>query len=247
MANSDNSKKKENKIYRGAYKYMRNTNIYCEETFEVFKDKGDSSMLFQSHIMSRVATGELLNISVDFKVNKDYIPTLVVINKVLGNNNVVETFSFNSKNNTINYTFESASETEKLVLNTTPKFSISTPAVCTSMLHLRSKKFDSTGKNIYNVLSSSNQWSYESEPSFNTITIRRMNQASETKTIDGSNVQGVDYKIEYKEESDEYDKDAPNLRCFVSQYVTIPYFLEDGKGTKIEVKYFNNLSERELD
>lgn len=247
MGSTDNSKKKENKVYRGAYKYMRNTNIYSEETFEVFKEKGDSSMLFQSQIMSRVSTGELLNITVDYKVNKDYIPTLVVINKVLGNDNVVETFSFNSKNNTINYTFETANETKSAVLNTTPKFFISTPAVCTSMLYLRSKKFDTTGKNIYNILSSSNQWSYENDPVFNAISVRRMNQASETKTIDGSSVQGVDYKIEQQEESDDFDNAVPSLRCFVSQHVTIPYFLEDGHGTKIEVKYFNNLSERELD
>ncbi|ATH08393.1 hypothetical protein BIY24_10665 [Halobacteriovorax marinus] len=226
---------------------MRNANVYSEETFEVFKEKSDSSMLFQSQIMSRVSTGELLNITVDYKINKDYIPTLVVINKVLGNDNVVETFSFNSKNNTISYTFESSNESKTTILNTTPKFFISTPAVCTSMLYLRSKKFDTTGKNIYNVLASSNQWSYEDEPVFNAITVRRMNQSSETRTIDGSSVQGVDYKIEQQADSDDYDKDTPSLRCFVSQHVTIPYFLEDGHGTKIEVKYLNNLSERELD
>ena len=247
MGLSDNPKKKDNKIYRGAYKYMRNGNEYCEETFEVFKEKGESSTLFQSQIMSRVSTGELLNITVDFKINKDYIPTLVVINKILGNDNVLETYSFNSKNNTVEYTFKNGDETKTATLNTTPKFFISTPAVCTSMLYLRSKKFDPTGKNIYNVLSSSNQWSYENDPEFNAITVRRMNQSSETKNLDGNNVQGMDYKIEEQSDSDEYDKTTPHLRSFVSQHITIPYFLEDGQGTKIEIKYLNNLSERELD
>ena len=247
MGLTDNSKKKDNKIYRGAYKYMRNTSVYCEENFEVFKEKSDSSMLFQSQVMSRTSTGEVLNITVDFKINKDYIPTQVIINKVLGKDNVVETFSFNSKNNTIKYTFENALESRSVTLNTTPKFFISTPAVCTSMLYLRSKKFDPTGKNTYNVLSSSNQWSFDNDPEFNAITVRRMNQSSETKTIDGNSVQGMDYKIEEQADSDEYDKTTPNLRCFVSQHVTIPYFLEDGHGTKVEIKYLNNLSERELD
>lgn len=248
MSNPDKAKRKGNKIYRGAYKYLRNANIYCEETFEVFKEKNDSGMLFSSQLISRVSTGELLNITVDYKVNKDYIPTLVVINKILGNENVVETFSFNHKKNKITYTFEASDESKVVELNTTPKFFISTPSVCTSMLYLRSKKFDPTSKNLYNVLSSSNQWTYESDPSFNAISVQKISLTTESRSLEGATIQGVEYKVtQHYDSQEEAEQDDQVLKCFISQHVTIPYFLEDGTGTKIEVKYLNDLSERELD
>ncbi|OUR99859.1 hypothetical protein A9Q84_02190 [Halobacteriovorax marinus] len=248
MSSSDKSKRKGNKIYRGAYTYLRNTNIYCEETFEVFKEKNDSGLLFSSQLISRVSTGELLNITVDYKVNKDYTPTTVIINKNLGDENVVETFTFNHKRNSITYTFQSSKEEKVLELNTTPKFFISTPSLATSMLYLRSKKFDSTSKNIYNVLGSSNQWKYENEPSFNAISVQKISLTNESRNIEGGSVQGVEYRIQqHYDSAEEAEKDDQSLKCFVSQHVTIPYFLEDGTGTKIAVKYLNDLSERELD
>jgi hypothetical protein len=246
MTNTEKTKRKGTKIYRGAYNYMRNTNVYCEETFEVFKEKNDSGMLFSSQLISRVATGELLNITVDYKINKDYLPTTVIINKVLGNENVVEIFSFNSKKNIINYSFENSEGSKSVDLNTTPKFFISTPSIATSMLYLRSKKFDSTGKNYFNVLSSSNQWSYENDPEFNAIAVERKTLTSESRNFEGSQLQGVEYRIEQHSEEEPIES-PPFIKCFVSQHITIPYFLEDEQGTKIEVKYLNDLSERELD
>lgn len=246
MSITDKAKRKANKIYRGAYKYLRNGNIYCEETFEVFKEKNDMGMLFESQLISRVSTGELLNITVNYKINKDYLPTMVMVNKVLGNENVVEIYTFNSKTNTIKYSFESSEEKKSIEINSSPKFFISTPSISTSMLYLRSKKFDGTAKNFYNVLSSSNQWSFDEEPSFNAIAVERMTLTSESRSFEGSSIQGVEYKIEQNSEEED-EGQIPFLKCFVSQHITIPYFLEDGEGTKIEVQYLNDLSERELD
>ena len=246
MTNSEKTKRKGTKVYRGAYNYMRNNNIYCEETFEVFKEKNDSGTLFSSQLISRVSTGELLNITVDYKVNKDYLPTTVIINKVLGNENVVEIFSFNSKRNIINYSFENSKGSKSAELNTTPKFFISTPAIATSMLYLRSKKFDSTGKNYFNILSSSNQWTYEEDPSFNAIAVERKTLSTEARNFDGAQLQGVEYRIEQHNEENP-EEVTPYLKCFVSQHITIPYFLEDEQGTKIQVKYLNDLSDRDLD
>ena len=246
MSITDKAKRKANKIYRGAYNYLRNGNIYCEETFEVFKDKNDMGLLIESQLISRVSTGELLNITVNYKVNKDYLPTMVMVNKVLGNENVVEIYTFNTKNNIINYSFENSEGKNTVEINSSPKFYISTPSISTSMLYLRSKKFDGTAKNIYNVLSSSNQWNFEENPSFNNIAVERMTLTSESRNLDGASIQGVEYKIEQQSEH-EPGVIVPFLKCFVSQHVTIPYFLEDGDGTKIEIKYLNDLSERDLD
>ncbi|WP_127713962.1 hypothetical protein [Halobacteriovorax sp. HLS] len=246
MSNSDNAKRKGTKIYRGAYKFMRNGNVYSEETFEVFKEKNDSGMLFSSQLISRVSTGELLNITVDYKINKDYLPTMVMVNKVLGNENVVETYVFNSKRNIITYSFENSKGSKSVELNTSPKFYISTPSIATAMLYLRSKKFDGTGKNYFNVLSSSNQWTFEEDPTFNSIAVERLTLTSENRNVEGASVQGVEYKIEQHIEADDQGP-SPSIKCFVSQHVTIPYFLDDGAGTKIEVKYLNDLSERDLD
>ncbi len=48
------------KIFRGAYNYYRDGQVYSEETFEVFKDTKELNIVFQSQIWARVTTGELL-------------------------------------------------------------------------------------------------------------------------------------------------------------------------------------------
>ncbi|MDD0853555.1 hypothetical protein HBN50_10620 [Halobacteriovorax sp. GB3] len=232
-------KQNEDKVFRGSYVYTRNDNVYCEENFDLYKDKKDYSLTFQSQIISRVSTGELLNVSIDYTVNKDYIPQKVIIDRSLGEDHVQELFIFDSRSTRINYSLITKTGEEKVTLNTAPKFHIATPSISCSMLFLRSKKFDNTGKNFYSILGSKNFWKFDEEPSFKNIMLQRTNTTTETINIDGKSVTATQYKLE--EQSDNLLDVAPSVRIWLSQHYTIPYLIKTPDGTKIQIKYLNNL------
>ncbi len=246
--NTKTKKKKEQKLYRGAYEYSRNNNIYTEETFDVYRDKKEMGLNFVSQTMSRVATGELLNISVDYTVNKEFIPVKVHIDKTLGNEHVEETYIFNNKTNIITYTFKSNDEKEVHEISTGPKFHIAAPTVCTSMLFLKTKKVDATSKTNFTTFVSENQWSFKSIPSSKSMVIERVSLTAENLSIDGSNLTAMEYKL-FEQPDDEGDNDAninDFLRVYVSPHASIPYLVKSEEGTKMQVKYLNNLSEVEI-
>ncbi|WP_157679740.1 hypothetical protein [Bacteriovorax sp. DB6_IX] len=238
------------KIFRGAYTYMRNTNIYSEESFEVFRDKKEMTYTFVSELISRVSTGELLNINTIYKINKDYTPLYVDINRSLGNSAVNEKYEFDMRRTRINYTFtNNDGERHNCELTTNPKFFITTSASCSSMLYLRSKKFDNTGKNYYTIFTSNNHWQFNEEPSVKNIVIQRISQTSESLKVGKSNLDAIQYKLTEQilgNEDGPADPHAPpaqenDIRIWCSQHMTIPYLIKDRDGTKIEVKYLNNL------
>jgi len=235
------------KIYRGAYSYYRNENIYCEETFEVYKDSKEMGFNFVVQLISRVSTGELLKIAIDYSINKNYIPTQVFIDRTLGNEEVKETYTFDNKNNKLKYCFESKKEKKTVELSTGPIFHISTPCVCTSMLFLKSKKFNNTGKNHYTIYNSNNQWAFEKEPVGKNILVEKISQSAENISIDGSTLQATQYKVfEDLNEIPLLAKNESFIRVFTSSYATIPYIVRTEDGTKIQVKYLNDLTEAEI-
>jgi hypothetical protein len=239
----------EDKVFRGAYNYFRNDNIYSEETFDVYKDKKELTMTFVSQILSRVATGELLNINVEYTVNKNFLPHHVVIERALGKDYSRETYEHNVRKNILTYTFENKDDTHISELMTAPTFHITTPTSTTSSLFLKTKKFDQTSKNFYLLYSSTNQWKYETDPITQSIYMQRVSLTSESITIDGHNVEAIQYKLFEDIDEDENAKKAvivpPSLRLYVSQHAAIPYVIKGDDGTKIQVKYFNDLENKE--
>ena len=240
-------KKLGKKVYRGAYEYKRNDNIYSEETFEVFKDKKDTGLYFVSQIISRVSTGELLNVNINYYVNKNFIPLSVKIEKTLGNQHVEEVFTFNSKTNKLTYVFKDQNGEHESEISTPPKFTISCPSVCTSMLCLRQKKVDTTSKSFFTLFVSQNMWDYEHELESKSIAVQKVTQSPEKLTLDGQNVNAIQYKLyqQLEEGSDEPGADD-FLRAYVSPHATLPYVIRGEDGTKIQIKYMNNLTDSEV-
>lgn len=245
------------KIFRGAYSYSRNNNVYSEENFEVFRDKKEMTYIFQSEMISRVATGELLTIKTNYKINKEFIPLEVDIMRSLGSINVREFYEFDQKKTRINYTFTSEEGETQIDFPTNPKFFITTSATCTSMIFLRSKKFDATGKNFYSLYTSKNLWEYKEEPSLKNIVVQRASQTAENLKLDGNNLQAIQYRLQEfdaEAEAEAQKKQAQNkttkvistpadeLRIWTSQHLTIPYLIKSNDGTKIQVRFLNNLS-----
>lgn len=238
--------RREDKIYRGAFNYYRNENIYAEENFDVYREKKDQSYHYVSEAVVKVTTGEMLNIHVEYSVNKDYVPTFVMIEKVMGKESTKETYEFNSKKNHLSYKFTSNKNEEFMAeIATAPKYCISTPTAASSMLFMRSKKFDASGKNSFNILVGFNQWEYKEIPYFKTIIVERASLTTEKINIDGQNVQATQFRM-FDEETDfKNTKEPSHIKVFISQHGGIPYLIRTDDGTKIQIKYLNDLSDKE--
>ncbi len=235
------NKQEGEKILRGAYTFSRNNNIYSEETFEVYREKKTLSYSFYSEQVSRVSTGELLSINTKYKINNDYIPLYVKIERSLGSQQVKELFTFDPKLTHISYSFENSEGIETAQIASQPKFFIATSTACTSMLCLRSKKLDTSGKNYYSFLTSKNMWTYADVPQFKNVVIQRLSQTTENLKLDGNTLQGMRYKLTEGATEDTVDLSPENIKIWVSQHMTVPYLIEGVDGTKMQIKYLNNL------
>ncbi|MCF8059535.1 MAG: hypothetical protein K9K67_09580 [Bacteriovoracaceae bacterium] len=231
------------KIYRGAYNYYKGENLYAEEEFEVYKDRKELGMSFFAEIHSRVATGELLVIYVDFTLTKDYIPQKLMVERTLGELIVKELYDFNPRTNIIDYIFMSKKGQEHKQIQVPPKFSITTPSACTSMLFLKTKKEDPTSKNFFPILSSTNLWSFENIPFQQTVAVERTALASENINIDGHSVSATPYRVFDVidlDKTEDQDK-VPFATTHISKHSTIPYVIRSQDGLRIQIKYLNDL------
>jgi hypothetical protein len=238
--------RKEDKVYRGAFQYMRNENTYAEETFDVYRDKKDLTMHYISEALVRVTTGEVLNVRVEYIVNKDYIPQYVFVEKIMGKESTQEVYEYQPKRNVISYKFTNSNGDEHSEeFNTAPRYHITTPTTASSMLFLRSKKFDSNGKNHYNVIINFNQWEFKEMPKFKGVIVERATLTAEKMSIDGQNVQAVQYRL-YDDTTDfKTGKEPPHVKIFLSVHGGIPYLVRTDDGTKIQIKYLNDFSEKD--
>lgn len=233
---------KENKIYRGAFTYIKNDSSYAEETFDVYRTN-DQNLCYVSECLIKLSTGEFLNINVEYIVSKEYLPLFVMIEHSIGKKRACETYSFNTKDNTLTYTFlNSNNEIKSENISIPPRFHIATPTAATAFLFIRTKRFDTNSKNFYSVLQSTNYWTYNETPSFKIITLERESISLEKIKINGQELQATSYKLFEQHEHHKTAKNLPFISCYLSQHGSIPYKLATEDGTKIEIKYLNDLS-----
>ena len=237
---------KNDKIYRGSFLYFRNDSQYAEENFDVYREKKDQTMHYISEATIRVSTGEILNLHVEYIVNKDFIPTYVMIEKIMGKDISKELYEYNVKKNYISYTLASTkTDPIKAEIATAPKFHITTPTAASSILFLKSKKFDANGKNSFNVLVSHNQWEFKENPHFKNVILERASLTAEKINIEGQNVQATQYRM-YDEDTDfKNSKEPPHIKIYMSPHGGIPYMIKGEDGTRIQIKYLNDLSDKE--
>jgi len=228
------------KIYRGAFTYHKNDSVYCEETFEVFKHTKELTLEFKSESLSRVVTGELLKINVNFIVSKNWIPKNVMVEKSLGHDYACETYDYHERTNTIAYTFKTKTSEQKEKLQTPPRFHIATPTMATSFLFLLSKKFDNTTRNDYSLLTSHNNWQYAHAPKAKNIYMIKPTTGMVDTMIDGKPLKANHYKL-FDAEHDKEDN-PPVMDVYISKHSSIPYMVNTNDGVKIQVKYLNDMS-----
>jgi hypothetical protein len=230
------------KVMRGAYKYLRNDTVYCEETFDLFKEKKENSYTFESELHSRVATGELLTMKNVYRLNKEYIPTFVMLERKLGENSIKEIYDYDPKKNVLKYSLlDKSGVYHDYILTTSNKFFITTPSTCCSMVFLRSKKFDNTGNNHYTFWTSRNQWEFNEVPTITSVAIKKMSTSYEGISIEGNKLQALEYRL-MKAQEDDSVENPDYVRIYISKHFTIPYMIKDDKSnTKIQIKFLNNL------
>ncbi|PIP91856.1 MAG: hypothetical protein COW01_12005 [Bdellovibrionales bacterium CG12_big_fil_rev_8_21_14_0_65_38_15] len=227
------------KILRGSYNYYRFNNIYSEETFEVYRDRQDFSMSYYADIHSRVATGELLTVNVDVKLNKDFVPSFVKVVRSLGKDFATETYTYQKATSTVLYTFDTANESEEAQIPISSKFHVATPAACSSMVYLKSKKEDTTSKNLYHLIQTDNKWKFEAVPQVKIIAMQRVGTGTENVVIDGHSVQATHYRL-FEDNNDIVDNPQA-LKVHISKHATIPYIIKSDDGTRIQIKFLNDL------
>jgi hypothetical protein len=82
-------------------------------------------------------------------------------------------------------------------------------------------------------------------PKFTNPIVERIGLANEKITIDGQNVLAAPYRM-FDEESDfKTVKDPPHIKIHISPHAGIAYTIRSDEGTKIQIKYLNDLSEKE--
>ena len=237
-------KGKGDQIYTGFYVYTRNQNNYLEEVFHVYRDHHDFSLNFYADLYGRVITGEMLKISVDYRVSKDFIPQMVVIKRSLGGHCVTETYQYFKNKGIIHYSFlphpiDGASpKVHEEDIPTSSIFSIAAPASCISFLFLRTKKEDTTKNNFYYIFRSYNKWHFEQSPVSTLVAVERQSSSHKIITLGNKKtIQAIPYKVY---EGHQQGGQTPAIMAYLSKDIAIPYLTQDPEGTKIQIHHFNN-------
>ena len=239
-----------NKIYEGSYEFYRHANIYSEEFFEIYRDNKNLTYNFIAQLHGRLSTGELLNIRLDYVITKEFIPVKVQIQRKLRKQIINEYFVYDSNKSTIHYRFSKGKAKKDFQIVTPPRFHIATSFACTSMLFIRSKKFDNNVTNTYDVIMSNNLWEYKHPLISKKIALDAVSSVSEILNIDGNEVASTQYRLyEYNEskkgETSLATSDKKNLQgavqIYMSNHLGIPYLIKENNNTKMQIKFLQNL------
>ncbi len=242
MKRNDHSTKE--KIYRGAYQYFKNGELYSDENFEVYRDIREQTFTFEVEVLSRVLTGEFLRSQIYYTISKEYIPVDVMLERTLGSKVAKEHFKYSSLRNIVTYNFLGGGGEIGYELPVPPKFHIMTPASCTSCLYLRSKKFDPTGKNVYSVVTSNNMWNYEEDPVIKGLVTEKKGNTTKTLKLETQEVQANIYQVwEYGSAASPEGIPLGIVDVYTSKHMSIPYLIETKDGIVIKIKYLNNLDQ----
>lgn len=235
-------KPKGDKVCRGAYNYYKRDTMYAEEEFEVYRDRQELTLSFFAYLYARIPTGELLTTYVDYVVSKEFIPQNLYIERMLGKAIVQENYSYNPKDNQLDYHYSGPKTKEHVIITTPSKFTLTTPTTSTSFTFLKTKKEDTVAKNFYTIYGTDNNWSYIGPPESKIVVMERTGIGSETIDIEGKKLQSTPYKLFDGEdlEEDVESIHAPHLNVSLSKVLTIPYLIKSADDTKIQIKYLND-------
>ena len=85
-------------------------------------------------------------------------------------------------------------------------------------------------------------WEFNEQPSFKSIVIQKLSATTENLKLDDKNLQAQRYKLtEGHNDDEDGEVSSDSLKIWISQHMTVPYLIEASDGTKVQIKYLNNL------
>ncbi|MBF0362497.1 MAG: hypothetical protein HQK49_15875 [Oligoflexia bacterium] len=231
-------------ILKGAFEYIHNKRVFSEENFLVFKNTKDSSLIFDSELLTRLDTGEFLKIYVNYQINKDWVPIEVMIDKQAGKQVAQEYFKMDVKRNILSYHFAINKDKKEFKIQVPPKFQISTINSVTSFAFLSSKKYDPTGKNFYNLLVSDNILDYRTPPKMSYVVVERIGTSVQKLKMGEKTLKAMVFKVNSQDGFDNQSEEP--ITVWISKYHSIPYLVEAHNDTRIQIKYLNEVDLSEL-
>jgi hypothetical protein len=151
-------------LLEGSYQYLQKDVNYSQENFKLVHFPHARNYHLLAEITSRTETGGFLKIMVRYEMNQHFAPTLVRIEKSIGDKYALELYKIDTVNLELAYTFQNSKMSQEFHRNISAKHYIATPAVSTAALFTLTKKFDATGRTPVVLISSNNDWTYLGPP-----------------------------------------------------------------------------------
>ena len=238
------------KIYKGAYDYFHKSRKYSEETFEIFKDEHNHLLMFNSEVSGRAPNGEFLIINVYYKITERFNPIAVLVKKTMGKQTTYEEYLFDNTNNTMRYKFTSDHSLGEIKIFTKQLIHISTPSISTSLLFLKSKRFQNAAINSYKALISDNQWDLNYNLRQEEISVERITATPILITLKEKPIKAMRYRLYQYQYQEIFSKNQTQnqnfLDIYLSKHLTIPYKIDEpATGKVLEIRYFDHLEKSE--
>ncbi|MES2529125.1 MAG: hypothetical protein V4598_18705 [Bdellovibrionota bacterium] len=215
-----------NILLEGSYFYYEKGVNYSQENFKFLQTTDKQNYQVLSEVLSRIETGEFLKINVLYEMNAQFLPLHVRIEKSIGNNYALENFKCDHHAGQLHYTFQTGSTQQEFHRPISSRHYLAAPSFATSCLFTLSKKFDANARTPVVMLSSANDWSYQSPPSEKIIYAEwKIKDMDDFKV--GGNELSASHLMVYQNDSTNADIEQP-VSFFVSKHFGIPYQMTHG-------------------
>lgn len=226
-------------LFKGCMDYSKDDIHYSEENFRVYQIQKEFSTVFFSEQSTPLASGEFLKSSTFFQMNKDWIPTKVIIDQHMGKQHLFERFTTIKSENHINYEYYNDGEEKTFQLTLPPRFHIATGHMCTSVLFLKGRNVESGGKHYQNIYLSENNWKLVGPPPMKFVLMRKPNNNKTSIDLQGSRIKSMFYEI-FGDENYEKTKEIP-MKVYLSSHFGIPYKIELPGNLEIKIRFLNEM------
>jgi hypothetical protein len=220
-------------VLEGSYLYYKGAVNYSQEEFKLVHFSDAEVFHFYAEILSRLETGEFLKILVRYEMNNQFIPTLVRVEKSLGNKYALETYKTDTSNYELNYTFQTNQKVQDFKKNISSKHYLTSPAVCTSAIFTLSKKMDANSRSSLYLISSGNDWTYNAPPMEKTVFAEFKSRDYNEFHLHG-NTLSASHLCLYEKDINQGPEEAP-VELYLSKHYSVPYQINHG-DQKIVIK-----------
>jgi hypothetical protein len=213
-------------ILEGTYQYSDKEVNYSHENFKLVHLIDEQSYHVYSEIHSRIETGEFLKILVRYEMNSHFLPQFVRIEKSIGNKYALESFTVDSTNLELTYSFQNSHGSHEFKRSVSAKHYISSPAVSTSAIFTLSKKFDATGRTPVIFIGSDNEWTYAGPPTEKIVYADHNSRELDDFKIKGNDLSASLLSL-YEHDASHAGMEEP-VEIYLSKHYSIPYQLLHG-------------------